>query len=254
LHLMHISVNIPWHSFHLSGLGRLSPMIMGLLGAQNSMGIVKRSIKKLIGNTGPYKFASWAINKYLEEEMLIYKPGQFKECGQGVFIDRPIYINFPDRVILKDKVHIFRDTMINSRGGLYIGQNTGISNRCVILTDQHRYIDSDKIPFDNVVELKPVVIRDFVWIGIGVMILPGVEIGEGAIIGMGSVVARDVPPLAIMLGNPAKVIGHRSKEHFESCKATGKYQDIIITKHEESLLYMHRVKFERELKELGIMK
>jgi len=254
VHLLHISSNIPWLSMHLHGIGRLSPLIIAAAGAQNGMGIIKRTIKRIIGNTRPYKFASWAINKYLEDEMLIYRPEQFKECGQGVFIDRPIYINFPDRVILKDRVHIFRDTMINSRGGLYIGQNTGISNKCVILTDQHRYIDSVNIPFDNVIELKPVIIRDFVWIGIGVMILPGVEIGEGAIIGMGSVVSRDVPPMAIMLGNPARIIGHRSKDHFEACKAAGKFQNIIISKHEESLLYMHRIKFEKELKELGILK
>jgi maltose O-acetyltransferase len=249
----HLSAQLPLHIHQFCNLDKLFPLAMAVAGSPNNLGFFRRTIKRLIGNTTLYKFASWALNKYLEEQMLIYRPEQFKECGKGVWIDRPIYINFPGRVILKDKVHLFRDTMINSRGGLYIGQNTGISNKCVILTDQHRYIDADKIPFDNVVELKPVVIRDFVWIGIGVMILPGVEIGEGAIIGMGSVINRDVPPLAIMLGNPARVIGHRSKEHFEACKASGKYQDIIITKHEESMRYMHRVKFERELKELGIM-
>jgi maltose O-acetyltransferase len=253
VYVVSCSANIPWQSMHLVGVSRILLLALAVYTAENGSGIFKRTFKKIFGDTQPYKFISWVVNKYLEEQRMIYRPEQFKECGQGVWLEKYVSINFPDRVILKDRVHIFKDTIINSRGGLFIGQNTGISNRCTILTDQHRYIDAENIPFDNVVELKPVVIRDFVWIGIGVMILPGVEIGEGAIIGMGSVVSRDVPPMAIMLGNPARVIGHRNKEHFEACKSAGRFQNIIIAKHEESMLFMHRIKFEKELKELGIM-
>ena len=60
--------------------------------------------------------------------------------------------------------------------------------------------------------VKPIFIEDYVWIGMRVSIAPGVRIGEGAILGMGSVIFEDVPPLAIVIGNPAKILTYRSKE------------------------------------------
>ena len=49
-------------------------------------------------------------------------------------------------------------------------------------------------------------IKDRVWIGEQVLILPDVTIGEGAVIGAGSVVTKDIPPYCVAVGNPAKVI------------------------------------------------
>lgn len=55
----------------------------------------------------------------------------------------------------------------------------------------------------------PIIIEDEVWIGTSVIILSGVTIGRGAIIGAGSVVTKDVPPFAIVVGNPSKIIKYR---------------------------------------------
>ena len=57
-----------------------------------------------------------------------------------------------------------------------------------------------------------VVIGNRVWIGYRAIILPGITIGEGAVVGAGAVVTKDVEPFAIMAGNPARKIGERSKE------------------------------------------
>ena len=55
--------------------------------------------------------------------------------------------------------------------------------------------------------IAPVAIGGWVYIGAGSLILPGVTIGDGAIVGAGSVVRRDVPPRAVVMGNPAEVVG-----------------------------------------------
>ena len=59
---------------------------------------------------------------------------------------------------------------------------------------------------------RPVVIEDKVWIGINATILPGVRVGYGAIIGANSVVTKDVPPMTVVAGNPARTIKELKKE------------------------------------------
>lgn len=56
------------------------------------------------------------------------------------------------------------------------------------------------------VSIRPVVIRNQVWIGFGASILKGVTVGDGAVIGANAVVTRDVPPYAVVAGNPARII------------------------------------------------
>ena len=83
-------------------------------------------------------------------------------------------------------------------------------------------------------EERPVVIGNDVWIGDRVIILSGVHVGEGSILAAGSVVTKDVPAYALMVGNPARRIGWVSrhgeklkfdKDGFATCPATGeKYQ------------------------------
>lgn len=208
---------------------------------------------KILGKSKCYRFVTWLYGKYLEDQHKIYKPDDFKEFGNGVRIGKDVAINFPDRVILKDRAVIQNGAIINSAGGLYVGENSGIGYNCIIFTVQHRYHNAKSIPFDNIAQLKPVIIREYVWIGASVMILPGMEIGEGAILGMGAVITKTVPPLAIVMGNPAEIIGYRSKDFYNKCKSEGKYQSINISKSIRKIPLMMRMKYEKELKELGII-
>jgi len=214
---------------------------------------MKKLLQRLLGRTTAYRFMVWLKETYHHDSLLTYRPEQFREFGEGAYVSDHVSISHPERVVLKARSCIMYGSMINSGGGLYVGENTGIGFNCSIWTGQHRYRDAKSIPFDNVADLRPVIIREFVWIGEGAKILPGVEIGEGAIISMGSVVVKNVPPLAIVLGNPAEVIGYRSKEHYYKCKEEGRFQNIRLENIESQIVPIYKAKYEKELKELGML-
>ncbi len=95
------------------------------------------------------------------------------------------------------------------RGGLTIGNHCMVGGGTLISGVNHGYAQFD-IPMRNQpANALPVVIEDDVWIGMGVKVLPGVRIGTGSIIGAGAVVAGDIPPYAIAMGVPCKVIKQR---------------------------------------------
>jgi acetyltransferase-like isoleucine patch superfamily enzyme len=119
--------------------------------------------------------------------------------------------------------HLKSGTYINSAGGVKIGQYFHPGKCLTIYSANHDYDHGDAIPYDERDILKPVVIEDFVWCGANVIILPGVTIGEGAVIGAGAVVTKSIPPMVVAAGNPARVIKYRNKEHFEKLKAEGKF-------------------------------
>lgn len=93
----------------------------------------------------------------------------------------------------------------------------------MIITENHNY-EGEKLPYDTTYIRKNVTIGDCVWVGSRVIIMGGVSIGEGAIIAAGSVVTKDVPPLAIVGGNPAKLIKYRDAEHYYRLKEQKKFQ------------------------------
>jgi maltose O-acetyltransferase len=96
------------------------------------------------------------------------------------------------------------------RGPLEIGENVMMGPDVLILTSIHNFGRVD-IPMilQGSGKKKGIVIKDDIWIGARVIILPGVIIGSGAIIGAGSIVTKDVPEFGIVAGNPAKLIRNR---------------------------------------------
>jgi len=99
---------------------------------------------------------------------------------------------------------INRKCCLDARGPLRIGENVSVSPEVMILTALHRMDDPEFR-----VETRPVVIEDHVWIGARATILSGVTLGRGCVVAAGAVVTRDVEPLAIVGGVPARPIGVR---------------------------------------------
>lgn len=89
-----------------------------------------------------------------------------------------------------------------SAGGITIDDDALIAANVQLLSNNH------DLQNRRVITCKPVHIGHRAWIGAGATILPGVTVGENAVVGAGSVVTRDVEPNTIVAGNPAKLI-HR---------------------------------------------
>lgn len=107
------------------------------------------------------------------------------------------------KCVLGNHTYLNRSTSIDCTLEITIG------NYCAI-SDNVQILDSDfhTITYDGITSIgsKPIHIGNHVWIGRSAIILKGVTIGDGAIIGAGSVVTRDIPPRCLAVGNPARVI------------------------------------------------
>lgn len=114
----------------------------------------------------------------------------------------------PDaRLTIGRGTHVGNQSRIIVRDRISIGSDCAISwNVLVMDTDQHSIVVPGDAPSATV---QPVTIGDRVWIGANVIVLKGVEIGDGAVIAAGSVVTRDVPAQALVGGNPARVLRER---------------------------------------------
>ena len=117
----------------------------------------------------------------------------------------------PANIYIDDYVYIGNHNSFYADAGIFIGEGSVISDNCEIRTANHNYNSPDLkwLPYDERGYDAPVTIGKNCWIGTRCLILPGVTILDGAVVGAGSVVTKDVPPLAIVAGNPARIVTYR---------------------------------------------
>jgi acetyltransferase-like isoleucine patch superfamily enzyme len=143
----------------------------------------------------------------------------FVDEGGGGFV----IAGAPNKFSIGEGSYLKSGSYVECSGGVTIGKYCHLSRGVTIFSTTHEYDSRPKIPYDEVVTPRPVVIKDFVWVASHVIILGGITIGEGAIIGAGAVVIKDVPDYAIVFGNPGRIVGHRGVEHFKKLKEEGKF-------------------------------
>ncbi|VGO15336.1 Putative acetyltransferase [Pontiella desulfatans] len=147
----------------------------------------------------------------------------FGKAGSHVVVSEPCEFNFSKNIEIEDYVYIGPHSFWDATGGIKIGTNVMFGPHTKIWTLNHNfYAGAEYLPYDYHDILKPVSIGDNAWIGLGAMLCPGITVGEGAIVGMGAVVTKDVPPLAIVGGNPAKVLRHRDEAEYNRLKTENK--------------------------------
>lgn len=113
------------------------------------------------------------------------------------------------RIVIGENAHIAEATLISSGDLIEIGRDALIGPHSMIVDTNHNYGDRTVRIGVQGLKCRPIRIGPDVWTGGHVNILQGVTVGRGAIIGAGSVVTKDIPPYAIAVGVPAKVIAYR---------------------------------------------
>lgn len=119
------------------------------------------------------------------------------------------------KIIVHEGVTIAGFVGLGGDGGLEIGKNSIIANHVELITGNYVF-DDPSIPIKRQgVRLGRIEIGEDVWLGVHTIVLPGVRIGDGAVVGAGSVVTKGIPSYSVALGNPAKVIRKREEREIQ---------------------------------------
>lgn len=145
----------------------------------------------------PVVFLRWCLFRLFLKDLGI-------KTKMGFHLD----VRSPYRITIGAYSQINKRVLLDGRGGsLVIGNCVDIAQEVNIWTLEHDYNDSN-----YTAKGEPVIIDDYAWIASRATILPGVHIGKGAVVAAGAVVTKDVPPMTIVGGVPAKIIGKRDVE------------------------------------------
>ena len=159
-----------------------------------------------VGNNIIAKIPVWWIRKRYYKFLRM-------QIGEGSEINMLQYIISPNHIRIGTYSHINQGCILDARSPILIGNNVSISHRVALMTGGH---DFNHKNFAGV--FKPIIIHDYVWIGVNATILQGVTIGEGAVVAAGAVVISDVPPYTVVGGVPARIITTRRTDLNYKCK------------------------------------
>ena len=124
--------------------------------------------------------------------------------GEGAYVKPPLAVDYGENV------HIGARTFVNSNltaldvARITIGEDCQIGPNVQLLTPTHPVEPQPRR--DKLEAARPIVLGDNVWLGGGVIVCPGVTIGDNTVVGAGSVVVRDLPANVVAVGNPARVV------------------------------------------------
>jgi maltose O-acetyltransferase len=149
------------------------------------------------------------FNRAEEEEQQILLQALVGELAEGAFICPPFYCTYGRHISLGRGSYVNMGATFLDNAPIRIGANVMIGPNVQIYTAAHA-LDADA-RIEGVETALPVTIEDRVWIGGGAILLPGVTIGREAIVGAGSVVTKDVPAGARVVGNPARILPSKPK-------------------------------------------
>ena len=149
------------------------------------------------------------IKKEIDDFVINSQKNKFEYLGENVVFKAGGTIYHPENLTIGNHVRIGDNCFIMAIGGVSIGDGTIISRNVCIHSGNHSYKSDSLIPYDDTYETRKINIGKAVWIGQNVNILPGITISDGAIIGMGTTVSKDVGVGEIVVGKGQRVLGVR---------------------------------------------
>lgn len=162
------------------------------------------------------KFLRGGIKRFLDYNISTFPSNHIRKWfykGLGAKIEKNVIFHFETEIRCHYKLKIGKGSIIgdnailDARSGLELGENVNLSSNVSIYTLQHDHRDPNFACPTN--KKMNVTIKDRVWLGSNVIVLPGVTIGEGAVCCAGCVVTKDIEPYTVVAGIPAKKVGER---------------------------------------------
>ena len=124
--------------------------------------------------------------------------------GEGAYIKPPLYVDYGENISVGARTFVNYNLVALDVAAITIGKDCQIGPNVQLLPPIHPIDPQPRR--DKLEGAKPIVLEDNVWLGGGVIVCPGVTIGENSVIGAGSVVTKDIPANVVAVGNPARVI------------------------------------------------
>ena len=137
-----------------------------------------------------------------EEVVRLFSELIGKPVGEGFCLFPPFYTDYGQNITIGKNVFLNTSCHFQDQGGITIGDGNLIGHNVVLATLNHE-IDPERRQHTYP---APIVIGKNVWIGANATVTPGVTIGDGAIVAAGAVVTKDVLPMTVVGGVPAKII------------------------------------------------
>ena len=135
------------------------------------------------------------------------------EFGQGSFMQGPIFFHYGKHTRIGQRVFINYNFTVQDDACVTIGDDCNFGPNCTIVTPVHPMLPDERYLMYNengekkhMCYARPVVIGHDCWFGANVTICPGVTIGDGCVIGAGSVVTHDIPSMSVAVGVPCRVL------------------------------------------------
>ena len=172
---------------------------------------------------------------------------QFNKCGRGITLMPPYSIAGAENIIIEDFVRIMPHSVFLITGCKFIMKKySAASYNFRVVATNHKPTVGVPIFFNNMLHINDVSKGDIVvgedcWIGVNVTLLAGANLGRGSVVGANSLVNKEIPPYAVVVGSPAKIIAtkftkeqilaHEEKLYPKEERLSVEYLDELFQKH-----------------------
>lgn len=124
--------------------------------------------------------------------------------GEGAFVKAPLFVDYGEHLRIGARTFVNTNLVALDVAAITIGEDCRVGPSVQLLTATHPLAPAPRRA--KLESARPITIGDNVWLGGGVIVLPGVSVGQDSVVGAGSVVTRDVPAGVLAVGNPARVV------------------------------------------------